>query len=94
VLVEVQGSTTSMPLLKVDNKSANKEFGTPRTEYMHIEVKYLLVWEFIENDLIKVEFIRNEEQMGDILTKPLDRVKFLEVHDKISLIDVDVHNKA
>jgi hypothetical protein len=72
----------------------NKEFGTPRTEYMHIEVKYLLVWEFIENDLIKVEFIRNEEQMGDILTKPLDRVKFLEVHDKISLIDVDGHNKA
>jgi hypothetical protein len=41
-----------------------------------------------------VEFIRSEEQLGDILIKPLDRVKFLELHTKIGLIDIDGHNKT
>jgi hypothetical protein len=47
-----------------------------------------------ENGLIKVEFIRNEEQLGDILMKPLDKVKFLKLRAKIDLIDVDGHNKV
>jgi hypothetical protein len=55
-------------------------------------VKYHLIWESVENGQIKVEFIRSEEQLGDILTKPLDRVRFLELHTKIDLIDVDGHN--
>jgi hypothetical protein len=41
-----------------------------------------------------VEFIRSEEQLDDILTNPLDRVKFLELHTKIGLIDVEGHNKT
>jgi hypothetical protein len=57
-------------------------------------VKYHLVRESTENGRIKVEFIRSEEQLGDILTKPLDRVKFLKLHTKINLINVDGHNKA
>jgi hypothetical protein len=60
----------------------------------HIKVKYHLVWESIENGRIKVEFIRSKEHLSDILTKPLGRVKFLELRTKISLIDVDRHNKA
>jgi hypothetical protein len=59
----------------------------------HIEVKYHLVWESTENGRVKVEFIRSEEQLGDILTKHLGRVKFLEHRTKINLIDIDGHNK-
>jgi hypothetical protein len=44
--------------------------------------------------LIKVEFITSEKQLGDILTKPLCRIKFLELHAKISLIVVSKHNKT
>jgi hypothetical protein len=54
-------------------------------------VKYHLVQESTENKLIRVEFIRSEEQLGDILTKPLGRFKFLKLRTKISLIDVDRH---
>jgi hypothetical protein len=57
-------------------------------------VKYHLVSESVENGQIKVEFIRSEEQLGDILTKPLGRVKFLELHTKIGLININGHNKA
>jgi hypothetical protein len=59
----------------------------------HTKVKYHLVQESVKNDIIKMEFIRSEEQPGDILTKPLDRVKFLELRAKISLINVSRHNK-
>jgi hypothetical protein len=45
----------------------------------HIKVKYHLVQESVENSLIEVEFIRSEEQLGDILMKPLGRVKFHEL---------------
>jgi hypothetical protein len=61
----------------------------------HIKVKYHLVRESVKNGQIKVEFIRSEEQLGDILTKPLGRVKFLELHTKIEIVVIDDgHNKA
>jgi hypothetical protein len=55
--------------------------------------KYHLVRESVENDLIKVEFISRVEQLSDILTKLVGRVKFLKLLAKIGLINV-VHNKA
>jgi hypothetical protein len=96
VLAEVQGSALSTPLLRVDNKSiiALIKNLVLHVQSKHIEVKYHLVRESIENDRIKVEFIRSEEQLGNILTKPLGRVKFLELHTKIGLIDIDGHNKS
>jgi hypothetical protein len=96
VLAEVQGFAPSTPLLRVDNKSAIALIKNPVLpgQSSHIEVKYHLVRESVENGRIKVQFVRSEEQLGDILTKPLGRVKFLELHTKISLIDVDGHNNA
>jgi hypothetical protein len=86
----------STPLLRVDNNSAIaliKNLVLHR-QSKHIEVKYHLVRESAENGRIKVEFIRSERQLGDILIKPLGRVKFLELHTNINLIDVNGHNKA
>jgi hypothetical protein len=80
VLADVQGSTLSTPLLRVDNKSALTLIKNP---ILHGQRKH-----------IKVEFIRSEEQLGDILMNLLGRVKFLELHAKIGLIDVDGHNKS
>jgi hypothetical protein len=91
VLAEVQGPAPSTPLLRVDNKSDIALIKNPvlHGQNKHIEVKYHLVRESIENGQIKVEFIRSEEQLGDILIKPLSRVKFLELRTKNGLIDVD-----
>jgi hypothetical protein len=83
-------------LLRVDNKSVIALIKNPvlHRQSKHIEVKYHLVWESVENSQIKVEFIRSEEQLDDILTKSLDRVKFLKLRTKISLIGIDGYNKA
>ena len=97
VLAEVQGKTPSVPTLLVDNKSA---IALTKNHVLHghskhIRVKYHLVWESAEEGLINVEFIRSEEQLGDILTKPLGKTKFLELRSKIGLIDVcNKHDKA
>jgi hypothetical protein len=96
VLAEVQGSVPSTPLLRVDNMSAIGLIKNPvlHGQSKHIKVKYYLVRESTENGRFKMEFIRNEEQLVDILIKPLGRVKFLELRTKIGLINVDGHNKA
>lgn len=84
-------------MLKVDNKSAIALIKNPvlHGQSKHIQVKYHLVRESIEEGLINVEFIRSEEQLGDILTKPLGKTKFLKLRSKIGLIDVcNMHCKA
>jgi hypothetical protein len=55
---------------------------------------YHLVWESTKNGLMKVEFIRSEEQLVDILMKPLYGVKFHKLHTKIDLINIGRHKKA
>jgi hypothetical protein len=61
----------------------------------HIEVKYHPVRESTE--MARSRWSSSGAKsiyIGDILTKPLGRVKFLELHAKISLIDVGRHNMA
>jgi hypothetical protein len=96
VLAKVHGSASSTPLLRVDNKStiALIKNLVLHEQSNHIEMKYHLVHESEENGLIKVKFIRSEEQLGNILIKPLGKVNFLWLHAKIGLIDVDGYNKA
>jgi hypothetical protein len=65
-------------MLRVDNKSAIALMKNPvlHGQSKYIQVKYHLVQESVEAGLIEVEFIRSEEQLGDILTKPLGKTKF------------------
>jgi hypothetical protein len=87
----VQDSASTTPLLRLGNKfviALIKNLVLHR-QSKHIEVKYHLVRESAENARIKVEFIRSEEQLDNILTKPLTGVKFLKVCTKIGLIDIE-----
>ena len=97
VLVEAHGSSLSVPMLRVDNKSAIALIKNPvlHGQSKHIEVKYHFVRESAEKGQITVDFIRSEEQLGDFLTKPLGKVKFHELSARIGLIDVhDKQSKA
>ena len=84
-------------MLRVDNKSAIALIKNPvlQGKSKHIEVKYHLVWESAKKGHINVDFIRSEEQLGDVLTKPLGKVKFHELCAKIGLLEVHgKYNKA
>ena len=56
----------------------------------HIEVKYHLVRESAEQGKIEVGEVRTDDQLADILTKALGRIKFQEMRMKIGMIDTGV----
>jgi hypothetical protein len=51
----------------------------------HIDVRFHLMREYANRGQIEVDFIRTEEQLGDVLTKPLVKSKFRELYVKIDL---------
>jgi hypothetical protein len=87
VLSEVQGAELSDPVLKVDNKSAIALIKNPvlSRPSRHIEMKYHLVRESVGRGLIDVEFIGTADQLGNVLTKSLGKVKFQEFRERICL---------
>jgi hypothetical protein len=42
----------------------------------------------IEQGKVNVEYTRTEDQLADILTKPLGRIKFQDLRARIGVIDV------
>ena len=42
----------------------------------HIEVRYHFIRDIVKKGVIKPKYVPTEEQVADVLTKPLSRVKF------------------
>jgi hypothetical protein len=87
LLAEIRNSETSRPLLRVDNKSTISLIKNPvhRDRSKHIDTRFHLIREYENSGQIEVKFISIEEQLGDILTKQLGKVKFQELYTKIGL---------
>lgn len=70
--------------LKVDNKSAIDlaKNGILNKRSKHIDVRYHFIHEKIKNGTIKIEHCKSTDNLADILTKPLDSVKFAYFRDK------------
>ncbi|KAJ1274631.1 hypothetical protein BS78_05G076300 [Paspalum vaginatum] len=88
LLAEIRNSAVSKPVLRVDNKSAislikNQTVHHDRSK--HIDVRFHLIREYANAGQIEVKFIRTDDQLGDILTKPLGKDKFHELCSKIGL---------
>lgn len=84
---ELSGQEELIPVLHVDSASAVKLAKNPeyhkRTK--HIEVRHFYVRErFLEGD-IKLEHIKGTDQLADLLTKPLERVRFDTLRGKIGV---------
>uniref|UniRef100_A0A453EM98 Retrovirus-related Pol polyprotein from transposon TNT 1-94 n=1 Tax=Aegilops tauschii subsp. strangulata TaxID=200361 RepID=A0A453EM98_AEGTS len=77
-------------LLKVDNQSAIALCKNPvfHERSKHIDIRYHYVRSCVEEEQISVEHVRTEAQLADILTKPLARVRFQEMKEKIGLQNV------
>ena len=42
----------------------------------HIEIKYHFIWDMVYKGAVKLNYVPTEEQVVDVLTKPLAHVKF------------------
>jgi hypothetical protein len=87
LLASLTGVEAEQVTLKVDNESAIALIKNPvhhdRTK--HIDIKYHYIRDCVENGSTVVEHVRTGDQLADILTKPLGRVKFLELRDRIGV---------
>jgi hypothetical protein len=92
LLTEILDREIERPVLKVDNKSAISFIKNPvlNERSRHIDTRFHLIREYEAGGQISVQFIRTEEQLGDILTKSLSRVKFQELCVKIGLYGCSV----
>ena len=90
LLAEVRGSDPGKALLKVDNKSAISLCKNPvfHDRSKHIDTRYHFIRQCIEEKKVEVEFVPSDEQVADILTKPLGRIKFQEFRSKAGVVQI------
>ena len=52
----------------------------------HIEIKYHFIWDMVWKRAVKLKYVPTEEQVADVLTKPLAHVKLEYFRDKLGLV--------
>jgi hypothetical protein len=84
------GTEAVVPVLMVDNQSAIALSKNPvfHNRSKHIDVWYHYLRECIKEGLINVVYTVTDEQLADLLTKALGRVRFLEQRHKIGMMAV------
>jgi hypothetical protein len=76
--------------LRVDSKSALALVKNPifHERSKHIRVRYQFIRGYIEEESFKACYINTKDQLVDLLTKPLGRIKFLELRSRIGMVFV------
>ena len=76
--------------LLVDNKSAISLAKNPvhHDRSKHIDIRYHFIRDCVENGKIGVNYVPTGDQLADLLTKPLGRLKFLELRRRIGMVVV------
>jgi hypothetical protein len=48
----------------------------------------------VQRGAIKLQYVSTDEQVGNVLTKPLSRVKFEYFQDKLGIVQKDLPRKG
>jgi len=54
----------------------------------HIAIKYHFIRDCVDGGRIKLEYVETARQLGDILTKPLGRVRLMELKAQIGVEEI------
>ena len=52
----------------------------------HIEIRYFYIRGMAQKGAIKIQYVSIDEQVADVLTKPLSQVKFEYLHDNLGVV--------
>ena len=52
----------------------------------HIEIKYHYIRDMVQRGAVKLQYVATDEQVADVLTKPLARVKFEYFREKLGVL--------
>jgi hypothetical protein len=54
----------------------------------HIEIKYYFLHDKVQRKEVVLQYISIDEQTTNILTKPLSKIKFAYLRDKLGLVEI------
>ena len=60
----------------------------------HIEKRYFYIHDMVYKGAIKLQYVSIDEQVADVLTKPLSRVKLEHFRDKLGVVHKDFPRKG
>ena len=71
-----------------DNQSCIKLSENPvfHDKSKHIEIKYQYIRDMVEKGVVKLQYVATDEQVVDVLTKSLSKVKFEYFRDKLGVV--------
>ena len=56
----------------------------------HIEIRYHYIRDMVQRGAVKLQYVTTDEQIADVLTKPLARVKFDYFKEKLGVLHIEV----
>ena len=60
----------------------------------HIEIKYHYIRDMVQRGVVKLQYVATEEQIADVLTKSLARLKFEYFKEKLGVLQIEVPSKG
>jgi hypothetical protein len=90
LLKDLVGGKLGAPTLRIDNKSAIDLAKNPvhHERSKHIETKYHYIRKCVEDGRIVLQQVPTGDQLADIMTKSLARVKFQELRERIGVVNI------
>jgi hypothetical protein len=91
LLGDFKGRDADTVELKIDNKSALALIQNPvfHERSKHIDVRYHFIRECREDGRISADFVSTKDQLADIQTKALGRVRFHELRARIGMVNIN-----
>ena len=85
LLGELTGVEAHPPALMVDNQLAIAPAKNPvlHDRSKHIDIKFHFLRDYVDGGQIVIKFVETSQQLADVLTKPLGRLRFTELKKMI-----------
>jgi hypothetical protein len=83
-------------LILCDNQSCIEMTENPvfHDKSKHIEIRYHYIHDMMQRGALKLQYINTDEQVADMLTKALSRIKFEYFRDKLGIVRKDPPRKG
>ena len=73
-------------MIHCDNQSCVKMNPVQHDRMKHVEMKYHYVREMVQRRAVELRYVPMDEQIADVLTKPLGQGKFVYFWDKLGVV--------